>query len=74
MKNKKPASYQMLSILLFFLITVLSGFALSLTELGGLAWILPFVFALPVAVIIHGIGEIVKQLKILNNKNNSNNE
>lgn len=70
MKNK-PASYQIIAILLFFLLTFLGIFIIGEinSDLGFWGILLAVIFALPISVIVHGIGEIVKQLKILNQNN-----
>ena len=72
MKKEKPESYQIIAIVLFFISTYL-GFcamtALNPDLSAGLGLIVSLMINLPIAVIIHGIGEIVKQLKILNDKN-----
>lgn len=68
MKKNKPTSYQIIAILLFFLLTFLAPFVIEEinSDLGAVSLLLAVIFGLPVPIIIHGIGEIVKQLKILN--------
>mgnify|MGYP000872403610 CR=1 FL=1 len=70
MKKEKPTSYQIIAILLFFLSTFLAPFVIEEinSDLGAVSLLLAVIFGLPVPIIIHGIGEIVKQLKILNSK------
>lgn len=68
MKKNKPTSYQIIAIFLFFLLTFLGIFIIGEidSDLGPISILLAVVFGLPIPVIIHGIGEIVKQLKNLN--------
>ena len=68
MKKNKPTSYQIIAIFLFFLLTFFGVFIIGEinSDLGPVSLPLAAIFGLPIPVIIHGIGEIVKQLKILN--------